>query len=232
MAVTSFENANIAVFSLTSSANAYNITLPFAADTIEWWNYTKYGTDSQKLQGLWINGMPNASDLIISRGTTTLTSSKDTTLGVTPLATGAVFTTTQRIPTAITAASPAVVTSAAHGLSNGQLVRATNFRATPVADATGMYMLNNQVFQVGNVTTNTFALFYPNTTTPVDTSAETAFVNNGVAEFNLIGQKLNTGVPAPVFAYTLGTNVMGNAGDVIYIRAMQANQYTAIGLVP
>lgn len=229
MAVRNFQDANVAVFSLTSGGAAYDITLPFEADMIEWWNYTKYATNTNNLQGVWINGMPAGDALIIARGTTDLTSTLEATNGVTELSDGSGFAATGFSPTAITAASPAVVTKAAHGLENGQFVRATDFRASPVAKATGMYSLNGQMFQVGNVTTNTFALFYPYTTTPVDTSADTAFVNNGVANFNLVGQTLNTENPEPVFQYTLGSGLMGADGDVIYIRAVKANQYTALG---
>ncbi len=233
MAVTNFEDANIAIFKLISAGAAYPIVLPFSADSIEWWNYTKFATNDNNLQGIWFNGFPAGDGLIIARGTTTLSSTLETTNGVTTLATGSVFANNHRVPTAITAASPAVVTSAAHGLVNGQFVRASDFRSTPVADATGMYGLNNLLFQIGNVTTNTFALYYPNTnfTVPFDATAETAFVNNGIAQFTLVGQSLDTENPAPVFSYTLGSAVMGANADVIYIRAMKANVYTNLGQV-
>jgi len=121
------------------------------------------------------------------------------------------------------------VTSNGHGLVNGQFVRATNFRATPVADATGMYALNNQLFQVGGATTNTFQLIVPYTNVPIDLTGQTAFVNNGIAQFTLVGESLNTENPAPVYQYTLGSAIMGADNDVIYIRAMKANQVTALG---
>lgn len=232
MAVTNFEDANVAVFSLTSAGAAYDITLPFEADTIEWWNYTVYGTNTQNLQGIWINGMPGGDALIINRGTTTLTSTLEATNGVTELPDGSGFAPTNLTPTAITAAAGGgVVTCANHGLVTGQFIRGTNFRSTPVADATGMYGLNNQVFQVEVLSSSTFRLLVPYSNVGWDTSGETAFVNNGVAKFNLIGQTLYTENPAPVFQYTLGTAVMGSASDVIYIRAMKANQYTALGSV-
>lgn len=232
MAVTDFSQANIAMFSLTSAGAAYDITLPFEADTIEWWNYTKYGTNSENLSGIWINGMPAGDALIVARGTTDLTSTLETSNGVTELDDGSGFAATQFSPTAITkAASGGVVTYNNHGLVDGQFIRATNFRATPVADATGMYSLNNQLFQVGNVTTNTFVLYYPYTNLGVDTSGETTYVNNGVAQMNLVGESLYTQNAAPVYQYTLGSAVMGNASDVIYIRAIKANQYTALGSV-
>jgi hypothetical protein len=229
MAVTDFSVANIATFKLTSGGAAYNITVPFEADTIEWFNYTKYATNSNNLQGIWFAGFPAGDALIIARGTTTLTSTLETTNGVTELPDGSGFAATQIHPTAINA-STAVVT-ATNTLQNGQFVRGTNFRANPPADATGMYGLNDQVFQVGNVSGSAFTLFLPYTNLGIspDLSGETAFVNNGVAQFNLIGQSLGTVNPAPVYQYTLGTAVMGADGDVIYIRAMKANQVTNLG---
>lgn len=227
MSVTNFEDANIAVFQLTSGGAAYDITLPFEADTIEWWNFTKYGTDSNNIQGIWINGMPAASQLIVARGTTTLTSTKGTTNGVTELSDGSGFAATQIFPTAIDRATSII--TATNTLVDGQFIRGTNFRATPVAIATGCYGLNNRVFQVSNVSSSVFTLMEPYTGVVADISGETAFNNSGVAEFNLIGQSLGTVNPAPVYQYTLGSAVMGADSDVIYIRAMKANQYTALG---
>ncbi len=233
MAVTNLQDCNVAVFKLQSGGAAYNLTVPFEADMIEWWNNTQYGSNTQNLQGVWFEEMtdPIGGALIINRGTTTLTSTLETTNGITELSDGSGFADNHRVPTAITAATPPVVTSAAHGLTNGQFVRATNFRATPVADATGFYGLNNQLFQIGNVTTNTFALFYPNTNMqiPFVGVGQTAFVNNGIAQFTLTGEDLNTQNPAPVYRYTLGTAVMGNDNDIIFIRATKANSYTNLG---
>lgn len=233
MAVTNFSNANIATFSLISAGSAYDITLPFEADCIEWWNNSLYATNSSNLQGIWFPELddPVGGALIIARGTTDLTSTLETSNGVTELSDGSGFASTQISPTAINA-STSVVT-ATNTLVNGQFVRGTNFRSQPVASATGMYGLNNQVFQVGAVSGSAFTLYLPYTNLGVkaDLSAETAFVNNGVAKFNLIGESLGTENPAPVYQYTLGTAVMGSNGNVILIRAMKANQVTALGQV-
>lgn len=230
MAVTDFSVANIATFSLTSGGAAYNITLPFEADTIEWFNYTKYATNSNNLQGIWFAGFPAGDALIVARGTTTLTSTLETTNGITELSDGSGFAATNVVPTAINLTT-SVVTVSANTFTTGQFVRGTNFRSTPVADATGCYGLNNRVFQIGAVTSTTFELLEPYTNVKADLTGETAFVNNGVARFNLIGQSLGTVNPAPVYQYTLGTAVMGASGDVIYIRAMKANQVTDLGSV-
>lgn len=101
------------------------------------------------------------------------------------------FTVRQMIPTAIAASFPVVVTVDNHGLSNGQYVRATNFFVSPAHDATGMEQLNNQLFIVGNITTNTFDLF-DQFELPVDGTLYTTFVDNGIAQFTLTGPALNT----------------------------------------
>ena len=232
MAVTNFDDANIALFRIQSAGAAYDITLPFEADSIEWWNNTKFATNSNNLSGIWFPGLtdPVGGALIISRGTTDLSSVLETTNGVTELSDGSGFAATQHTPTAIDGTT-GVVTTAAHGLSTGQFLRATNFRATPVALATGMYALNNQLWQIVVLSSTTFQLFYPQTnmTIPFDPAGQTAFVNNGIAQFNLVGTSLNTQNPAPVYQYTLGTAVMGANDDIIFVRAMKANSYTNLG---
>lgn len=231
MSVRQFQDTNTAVYKVQSAGAAYNLTLPFEPDMVEWWNYTKFGTDANNISGVWVNGMPAGDALVIARGTTDLTSTLEATNGLTQLADGTGFADNHRIPTAISAVG--VVTSNGHGLTNGQFVRALDFRSTPVAKATGMYGLNNRVFQVSNVAANTFQLFepYTNFTVGVDLSAEVAFVSNGVAQFTLIGQDLYTQNPEPVFRVTLGTAIMGADNDVIYIRATKANLYSNLGIL-
>lgn len=244
MSVRDLDDSNIANFTLISGGAAYTLTVPFEAGSIEWWNYTKWGTanvattDELSRGGIWFAGFPAGDGLvdltIVDNGTTALKNHVlETTNGVTQLSDGSGFADNHRVPTAITAASPAVVTSNAHGFTNGQFVRATDFRAFPVADATGMYILNNQLFQVGNVTTNTFALFYPNTNLqlPFSTVGQTAFVSNGIAQFTLTGESLNTQNPAPIYRYTLGSTVMGAVNDVLWIRAIKANAFINLGNV-
>lgn len=63
--------------------------------------------------------------------------------------------------TALTAANPGVVTSAAHGLSNGDWVK--------ILTSDGMTGINQQLVRVANVATDTFEL------EGIDTSNETAF---------------------------------------------------------
>lgn len=106
------------------------------------------------------------------------------------------FTDEHYIPTAITAAWPPVVTVAAHGLSNGQRVRATRFYGIPFATATGMEQLNNNLYTIQQVTAETFQLWDQNGQA-IDGRNFTAFVSNGLAQFTLTGPNLSIQNPAP-----------------------------------
>jgi len=97
------------------------------------------------------------------------------------------FTVRQFTPEAITSALPVVVTKTAHGLINGQAVRATKFVVTPLAAATGMEQLNNKLFYIQGATLDTFYLADRNTF-PVDGTSFTTYVQGG--QFTLTGQDL------------------------------------------
>ncbi len=74
---------------------------------------------------------------------------------------------TAKTITAITVGNPAIVTSAAHGLSNGDVVMLASIVGT-------MSVLNGTSRVVSNVTANTFALLDANTTGLTYTSGGTA----------------------------------------------------------
>jgi len=97
------------------------------------------------------------------------------------------FTIRQFTPEGITATYPPVVTKTAHGLINGQALRATKFIAIPIANSTGMEQLNNQLFYVQGVTTDTFYLADRNTL-PIDGRNFTPYIQGG--QFTLTGQDL------------------------------------------
>ena len=92
--------------------------------------------------------------------------------------------------TGITKANPGVVTSAAHGLSNGNYV---------VLSVTGMHQLDGRVVRVANVATNTFEL------EGVDTSSFDTF-SAGTAEAITFGTTLTT-----------ATNLSASGGDFDFL---------------
>lgn len=76
-------------------------------------------------------------------------------------------TTTAKVITGITQANPAVVSSASHGLTAGQIVVITG--------VVGMTELNNRAFVVANPTAGTFEL------KGIDSTAYTAYASGGSA---------------------------------------------------
>lgn len=203
---------------LQSAGVAYNLVLPWQADKFEWWNYTKYGTNDQNLSGVWFRDMPAGDALIVHRGTTTLTSTLETTNGITVANTSGGFTNQHVTITGITTASPAVVTAASHGLSTGDRIVITKVVGTIGPE------VNNQTFVVDVLSANTFGL-YDIYGLPITT----------VGSYTSGGQLTKTGpslgvVDAPVsYILTLGSAVMGNDNDVIYFQATKFNAYFNIG---
>ncbi len=97
------------------------------------------------------------------------------------------FTDRQFTPEDITAALPVVVTKTAHGLQNGQAIRATKFISIPFALATGMEQLNNQLFYIRQAMTDTFQLADRNTN-PIDGRNYTPYISGG--QFTVTGPDL------------------------------------------
>ena len=238
MSIYDFNVSNVAIYKIQSAGAAYNLTLPFEPDCVEWWNYTKYGTAAtdatRSASGVWFSGMPDAYALnvltIVDNGTTAL---KNTVLqateGLTELSDGSGFAAEQKLPTVVSAGAACTVTITGHGWSNGQYVRATGFYASPASVATGMQQLNNRLFMIGNVTANTFVLYDPQTGLAIDSSAYTAYTSGRSAQFTLTGESLDIQSAPPVYRVTLGTTIMGADNDVIYVRASKANVYTDLG---
>lgn len=97
------------------------------------------------------------------------------------------FTVRQFTPENISATFPVVVTKTSHGFLNGQAIRATKFVSSPPNAITGMQQLNNRLFYIREVTTNTFQLCDSNTT-PIDGSNFTPYIQGG--QFTLTGPDL------------------------------------------
>jgi len=97
------------------------------------------------------------------------------------------YTLRQFVPENVTNTLPIYVTKTAHGLMNGQSLRATKFVQMPFANATGMQQLNNRLFFVQGATLDAFYLADRNTL-PIDGRFFTPYVKGGM--FTVTGQDL------------------------------------------
>lgn len=204
---------------ITSAGAAYNLVLPFVPDKIAWFNYTKYATDSNNLQGVWYRDFPAGDALIIARGTTTLSSTLEATNGVTNASTAGSFANEHKTITNITAATPGVVTVASTAAySDGDRVVITKVVGSLGAS------VNNQTFVIKVLNSTTFSL-YDVYGLPITTAG--TYTSGG--QSTLTGPSLGIVDSPPSYIYTLGTAIMGSASDKIYLEAWQFNSYYNLG---
>jgi hypothetical protein len=218
---------------LQSAGVAYNLTLPFFPDKFEWYNFTKFGTNTNNIQGVWFRDFPAGDSLIIARGVTTLTSTLETTNGITNASTAGGFYDEHLVISGFTTATPAVVTTTAnHNLSNDDRVVITKVIGTMASQ------VNNQTYVVRVLSATTFAIY---DTFGVPVTVLGAYTSSG--QVTKIGPALgNPNEPAvpsfphdgivdypPTYILTLGTAIMGADNDVLYFQATKFNNYVNIG---
>jgi len=205
---------------LQSAGAAYNLILPWQADKLEWYNYTKFATNANNISGVWFRDFPAGDALIVSRGTTDLTSTLEATNGVTINNLAGGFTDQHRTITGITTATPGVVTtSAAHGLVDGDRVVITK-----LLGAIGQ-ALNNNTYMVDVLSATTFGL-YDIYGVPVPVlatySASGGQITRSGENFNVVDNPIT-------YRLQLGSAVMGADNDVIYFQATKFNAYFNLG---
>lgn len=217
---------------LVSGGAAYNLTLPFFPDKFEWYNYTKFGTNTNNIQGVWFRDMPAGDALIVTRGTTDLTSTLEATNGITNASTAGGFYNEHLVISGITTASPGVVTTGTHSLSDFDRVVITKVIGTMAPE------VNNKTFVVRVLSATTFAL-YDVYGLPVPIIG--AYGSSGqVTKIGpLLGNPAEPVSPAvphraiidypPTAILTLGSAIMGANDDIIYFTAWQFNSYVNRG---
>lgn len=216
-----------------SGGAAYNLVTPWQADKLEWYNYTKFGTNTNNLQGVWFRDFPAGDGLIINRGTTTLTSTLETTNGVTIANTTGGFANEHLVISGITTATPAVVTTSTnHNLSNLDRVVITKVIGSMAQE------VNNNTYVVQVITATTFGLYdtFGIPVTTVGTYTSSGQVTKVVPLLGQVSSQSNFPAPQnaiqdyPIqYVLTLGTAVVGADSDVIYFVASKFNAYFNLG---
>lgn len=218
---------------LQSGGVAYDLVLPWQADKLEWYNYTKFGTNTNNISGIWFRDFPAGDALITTRGTTTLTSTLETTNGVTINNTTGGFANEHLVITGITTATPGVVTTSTnHGLSDFDRVVLTKIIGTAAQQ------LNNNTYVVQVLSATTFALYdvYGLPIPVLGAYSSSGQVTKVAPLLGQVGSQSNYPIPQnsiqdyPVqYRLTLGTAVMGADNDIIYFVATKFNAYFNLG---
>ena len=218
---------------LQSAGFAYNLTLPFFPDKFEWFNYTRYGTDTNNISGVWFRDFPAGDALIVTRGTTTLTSTLETTNGITNASTAGGFYNEHLVISGITTATPGVVTTTTnHNLSDFDRVVITKVIGTMAPE------VNNKTFVVRVLSATTFAL-YDTFGLPIPIIGAYSSSGQVTKVGPLLGNPAEPVSPAvphraiidypPTAIVTLGSAIMGADNDIIYFTAWQFNDYVNRG---
>ncbi len=218
---------------LQSGGSAYDLSLPFLPDRFDWFRYTGFGTNDMNIQGVWFRDFPSGDALIIRRGTTDLTSTLETTNGITNASTAGGFYNEHLVISGFTTATPAVVTTTTnHNLSDNDRVVITKVIGTMAAQ------VNNQTYVVRVLSATTFAIY---DTFGIPVTVLGAYTSSGQVTkigplLGDVSQPISPAVPhraiidyAPVAILTLGTSIMGADNDVIYFTAWQFNNYVNRG---
>lgn len=220
MAVQDFNKCNGYGAHFISTGSAITLPLPFDPDSIKVYNYTKFGTNDNDLMAFWFKDFPAGDALIVQRGTTTLTSALETTNGITEADATGGQTDSHVAISGATAADPVVITtSSAHGLTTGDRVIITK--------VLGMTQLNSpsrNPYQVNVLTTTTFEL-QDIKGNDIDGSSFTAYTSGG--QVNKVGGPFD--FAAPTWNLTLGTQIVGSDGDVLYVEAFKYNEFQDLG---
>ncbi len=215
---------------LQSAGSAYNLVLPFFPDKFEWYNYTLFGTNTNNLSGVWFRDFPAGDALIIARGTTTLTSTLETTNGITDASTPGGFTNQHLVISGITAG--VVTTTTNHNLSDGDRVVLTKIIGTVAAQ------LNNNTYVVDVLSATTFKLYdvYGVPIVQVGTWTSSGQVTKMNPALGDVNEPAVAAYPhqavidyPPTAILTLGSAIMGADNDIIYFTAWKFNNYVNIG---
>lgn len=196
-----------------SPAVAVTLDLGFIPSKFQVYNYTKWGTNDNTLKAEWFDGMPDAYALLTTRGTTTLSSTLQTTNGITSFSTGGSWDSTLKTIIAASKANPGVIqTSTSHGYTTGDIIT--------ISSVVGMIQLNTNRYKVVVIDADEFSL-QDLAGNPVDTTAYGTYVSGG--QCNLISSVATSPVGLQQdegsAGVIIGTAAVGDANSVMYWEA-------------
>lgn len=223
-------------FQLISGGAAYTLTLGFDADMVEVYNLTDWTSTAGGIPyAVWLKDQTTTAysykmQVLKSDGGNSFNYVQGTTNGFTPANTSGGVTSYRTAITGITQADPCVVTAVGHGLSTGMQVRITDL-GPDMPTARGMNQLNDNRYAVTVLTADTFSLQDVLTGEDIDSSAYVAYVEGGSVIGITRTQDYSSAFEYDPITYklTIGTDVIGGDGDVLFVRVMKFGQVTDLG---
>jgi len=212
---------------------AIDLVVPFQPDALFLYNYTAYGTDGDNVECIWFRDFP-AGDALIKTvmendgGGDRQNLSLETTNGISTNNTTAAVLDSHFAISGATQASPVVLTTAAHGVTVGERVRA---RVSKVAGMVELNDISRNPYLFEAVTTTTGAL-YDLDGNEIDGTAFTAYTSGG--QLNIITH-LTGASKGPieyaddVWRLTLGTATQNNDNDELFFIAWKFGEYVDLG---
>lgn len=239
-------------FRLVSGGAAYNLNLNFQPDKVEVYNLTQWTNTAGNLPyNVWFRNDTAAAEsyqqqVIDSAAAQSFNFLNPQTNGFTVADVAAGETSYQKSISGATAADPVVITtSAAHGYQSDQIVRITDL-GSDMPTARGMDQLNNNRYKITVLSSTTFSLQDPVSGEDIDGSAFTAYVSGGRVNLESRVLQLNNPQVDPYsnsspynpnpFSYdeaqrilTLGSEVIGDDGDVLQVHSYKFGRYVDLG---
>jgi len=132
--------------------------------------------------------------------------------------------------TGVSQADPCVVTAVAHGMVTGWQVVITDL-GPEMTTARGMDELVNKRYSITVLTDDTFSLQDVITGEDIDSTAYVAYVSGGSVMGISRTQALSSAFAYDPITYklTLGTDVSGADGDILFIKCVKLGQVTELG---
>lgn len=193
-----------------SAGAAHNFEIGFVPTKVTVTNHTKWATDGTAVKFYWHTGDAAASALAEIADDTGINRSLITTNGITMYGDTS-YPSNQSVISAITAASPPVVTVASTGgWETGDTV--------VLRDVTGMTEVNGKRYKITVINTTTFSL------QDVDATGFSAYVSGGIA-YNVSKNVTDSGF----VGVTLGTSVVGANDDIMVLECEAADAVENLG---
>jgi len=235
-----------------SAGTAHTFAFGFQPDKVIFNNLTKWtNTAGGEPISVWFREQTDAAEayqqqVIDSSAGASFNFLNPTTNGFTVADTSGGPTAYRSLISAVTAADPCVVTTAAvHGLQTNQLIRITDL-GPDMPTARGMDQLNNLRFRIVVINTTSFSLKDPITDEAINSTAFTAWVAGGRVDLETRVLQLNNPQVSPysdtnpynptpfdydpiTYQLTAGTDVMGADSDVFNIEVYKFGQVTDLG---